>query len=224
MGFITGLKAIEQEIEKANAPKPDTNYTKVNWLKLKDGETIKVRVPNELDEDSPNFDPARGISVVYQEHVSPKDYRRKAACTMDDEGRCWACEMAQEQPRTGWRVKMTWYTNVINVDTGEVYVWSRGLSNKSAFNFFVEQAHDSGSISNVVWKIKRLGSGVSDTSYVCMPGAPDTEPFDYSGYELNDLTRIVRHVPYTEQEDFYTADRANAAETPVENVTTSIDW
>ena len=223
MGFIRGLRAINETLEKPKAAQQ--SFQKTNWLKLSDGQSIEVRFPNELDEESPNYDASRGLSVVVAEHTNPKDYKIKAVCTQDDDGRCFACEMHQRENASGnkeykggWRPKLRFYTNVvIEGDTPEVAVWSQGVSTKSAFNMLREQAMETGSISNVSWKMKRNGVG-TETSYLLMPSAPDAEPHNWEGLELFNLEKVVRTVAYPEQEAFYLGFDADAT------TSTSIDW
>lgn len=224
MGFIKGLKAINETLDKPKAAQQ--SYQKTNWLKLSDGQSVKVRFPNELDEESPNYSEDRGLAVVVAEHTNPKDYKIKAVCTMDDDGRCFACEMHQKENASGnkdykggWRPKMRFYTNVLVEDDSEKYVavWSQGVSTKSAFNILREQAMETGSVSNVSWKMKRNGER-TETSYVLIPSAPDSEPFDWSGTELFNLEKVVRQVPYAQQEAFYLGFDADAT------TSTTLDW
>lgn len=220
MSFIKGLKEINAVLDK---PKQSGNYQKTKWLKLADGESVKVRFPNELDDESPNFDESRGVAVVVAEHTNPKDYTKKAVCTMDDDGRCFGCEMHQRENgkseyKGQWRPKLRYYTNVyVEGDDPYVAVWSQGVSTKSAFNILREQAMETGSISNVSWKMKRNGER-TETSYVLIPSAPDSEPYDWTGVELFDLEKVVRTVPYAEQEAFYLGFDADAT------TSASLDW
>jgi hypothetical protein len=84
MSIIRGLKDIEAILDK---PKFESNGPKVRWLKLEDGQSVKIRFIEELDADSPHYDEKRGLAIVVKEHTNPKDYRRKAVDTMDSEGR-----------------------------------------------------------------------------------------------------------------------------------------
>lgn len=199
MALITGLKAFSTMME----PKPQT--AKALWLKLDAGQSVRIRFLNELDEDSPNYSTDRGLAVVIAEHSKPGDFKTKCQCTMEDEGRCFGCEMNLREPKKGWYAKRRFYTNVI-VDNGTddpyVAVWSQGASKKSAFNTILEYAIEAGSVSNLTWKLKRIGEG-RETQYVLIPGAPDVEPFDWDGYEPFDLTNIVRYVSYPDQEEFF---------------------
>ena len=218
MGIMKGLKAMES-LDRPTASAGDG--TKVRWLKLEDGQSAKVRFVNELDEDSPNFDAARALAIVVSEHTNPKDYKRKAVCTQDSEGRCFGCEMARKEPKSGWRSRFRFYTNLF-VDDGleppYVAVWSQGVGKQSAFNTLREYALETGSISNRMWRMKRQGSG-TDTTYILLPGDPDTEKHDWSGVEPFNLEKVVREVAYAEQESFYLG-----FETQASSNTTNIDW
>jgi len=219
MSIIKGLKAMEQAIDK---PKfAESSGAKVRWVKLDDGQSVKVRFVNELDPDSPNYSEERDVAIVVSEHTNPKDYRRKAVCSMDTEGRCYGCEMARKEPKSGWRARLRFYTNLL-VDDGiedpYVAVWSQGVSKQSAFNNAREYALETGSISNLNWKLKRQGTGM-ETTYVLLPSAPDTEPFDWSSVEPFNLEKVVRELPYSDQETFYLG-----FEGPVGATTSNIDW
>jgi len=200
MSAIKGLKNLNALLEK-----PKFEGTKVRWLKLADGQSATIRFVEELDADSPYFDASRGEAVVFAEHTNPKDYKRKAACTMESEGRCYGCEMARKEPKSGWRSRLRFYCNVIIDDGTEdpyVAVWSQGISKQSAFNTIREYALETGSISNLEWKIKRNGQG-TETSYTLLPTKPDSEPYAWGNVEAFDLEKVVREVAYAEQENFY---------------------
>ena len=202
MSIIRGLKDISAIMDK---PKFESSGQKVRWVKLADGQAAKIRFVEELDEDSASFSADRGVSVVIAEHTNPKDYKRKAACTIESEGRCFACEMARKEPKSGWRSKLRFYCNVLVDDGTEdpyIAVWSQGVSKQSAFATIREYAIETGSISNLVWKLKRNGQG-TETNYTLIPTAPDSEPFNWKNYEFFDLEKVVREVPYAEQDSFY---------------------
>ena len=201
MSVIKGLKNIGDLLDK---PKYESGQ-KVRWVKLADGQAAKIRFVEELDTDSANFSEDRGLSVVIAEHTNPKDYKRKATCTIESEGRCYGCEMARKEPKSGWRSRLRWYGNVIIDDGMEapyVAVWSQGISKQSAFNTIREYALETGSISNLEWKMKRNGQG-TETSYTLLPTKPDVEPFKWDNIEPFNLEKVVREVPYAEQENFF---------------------
>lgn len=202
MSVIKGLKNISDILDK---PKYESTGQKVRWVKLADGQSAKIRFIEELDTDSATYNEDRGLSVVISEHTNPKDYKRKAACTIESEGRCYGCEMARKEPKSGWRARLRWYGNVLIEDGLEpayVAVWSQGISKQSAFSTIREYALETGSISNLEWKIKRNGQG-TETSYTLLPTKPDTEPFKWDNIEPFNLEKVVREVPYAEQENFF---------------------
>jgi hypothetical protein len=217
MTVVKGLKNINALVEK---PKTESSGIKVRWVKLADGQSAKIRFVNELDSDSAHYNEQRGLAVVVSEHTNPKDYKRKAACTQDTEGRCFGCEMARKEPKSGWKARLRFYTNVLMDDGLEdpyIAVWSQGISKQSAFNTIREYALETGSISNIQWKLKRNGQG-TETNYTLIPSAPDSEPFNWGTHEPFNLEKVVREVPYAEQETFYFG-----FDTP-SVTTTNIDW
>jgi len=200
MSVVKGLKNINALLDK-----PKSDGPKVRWLKLADGQSAKIRFIEELDEDSANYNEGRGLALVVKEHTNPKDYKRKAVDTMDTEGRDWAEEMHRKDVKAGWRARLRFYCNVL-VDDGleppYVAIWSMGISKQSSFNTIKEYAMETGSISNVVWKLRRNGQG-TETNYTLIPSAPDKEPFDWTGTEPYPLESALRKIPYAEQEAFY---------------------
>jgi hypothetical protein len=224
MSIMRGLKAMERAIDR---PSVSGDGLKVRWLKLDDSQSAKVRFVNELDEDSPNYDPVRDLAIIVSEHTNPKDYKRKAVCTVESEGRCFGCEMArretmEDRKRGGsWRPRFRFYCNLLVDDGMEspyVAVWSQGVGKQSAFNTLKEYAIDTGSISNRTWRMKRQGTG-TDTVYILLPGDPDSERFDWSNVEPFNLEKVVREITYAEQEAFYLGFDA-----PTSSDTKNIDW
>jgi hypothetical protein len=218
MSVVKGLANINALVDK---PKYDSDKPRVRWLKLADGQAVKVRFIEELDEDSPNYNADRGLSLVVKEHTNPKDYRRKAVDTMESEGRDWAEEMHRKDPKAGWRGRLRFYCNVLiddGIEDPYVAIWSMGVSKQSAFNTIREYAVETGSISNVQWKLKRSGSG-TDTSYTLIPSAPDSEPYDWSKVEPYNIDLALNNVPYAEQEAYYLG-----FDTPSASSATNVEW
>jgi len=217
MTIVKGLKNINALVDK---PKYEGTGTKVRWLKLADGQAVKIRFIEELDEDSANYNDKRGLALVVKEHTNPKDYKRRALDTMESEGRDWAEEMHRKDPKAGWRARLRFYCNVLVEDGLEepyVAVWAMGVSKQSAFNTIREYALETGSISNLTWKLKRNGQG-TETSYTLIPATPDKEPFDWSKVEPFPLEKALNKIPYAEQEAFYLG-----FDTP-SGSSTNIDW
>jgi hypothetical protein len=112
------------------------------------------------------------------------------------------------------------------VDDGKeepyVAILSQGTSGKTITPTLIEYAGEMGSITNLMWRIKRNGSK-TDTSYTIIPLAKDETPFDFTALELYDLEKTaVRHVPYAEQEGFYMGEAGNAEESSASS--SSVDW
>lgn len=217
MSVVKGLKNINALLDK---PKYDESKAKVRWLKLADGQSVKIRFIEELDEESPSYSEDRGLALVVKEHTNPKDYKRKAVDTMDTEGRDWAEEMHRKDPKAGWRARLRFYCNVL-VDDGledpYVAIWSMGVSKQSSFNTIREYALETGSISNLTWKLKRNGQG-TETSYTLIPSVPDKEPFAWADVRPFPLESALNKVPYAEQEAYYLG-----FDTPSSN-SSNIDW
>jgi hypothetical protein len=223
MSIVKGLKDLNKALDKPTYSGGDEN--KGRWFKVEDGESVKIRFLQELDPDSPNYDEKRGCGFIALEHINPKDYRKKALDTMETEGRDWAQEQHRKDPKTGWKARTRLYINVL-VDDGKeepfVAILSQGTSGKTITPTLIEYAGEMGSITNLMWRIKRNGSK-TDTSYTIIPLAKDEAPFDFSSLELFDLEKTaVRHVPYAEQEAFYTG--SGSQEESQSATSSSVDW
>ncbi len=86
----------------------------------------------------------------------------------------------------------------------------------------IEYAGEMGSITNLMWRIKRTGTK-TDTSYTIIPLAKDETPFDTSSLELYKLEEsAVRDLPYTEQEAFFNGEGGNSESDSA--TSSSLDW
>jgi hypothetical protein len=80
-----------------------------------------------------------------------------------------------------------------------------------------------GSITNLMWRIKRTGTK-TDTSYTIIPLGKDETPFDSSELELYKLEdSAVRDLPYTDQEAFFNGEGGNS-ESNDSATSSSLDW
>ena len=93
-----------------------------------------------------------------------------------------------------------------------------GVSKMSSFNTIREYALETGSISNLTWKLKRNGQG-TETSYTLIPSAPDSEPFAWGEVEPFNLELALTQIPYAEQEAFYLG-----FDTPSVTSATNVEW
>lgn len=203
MGIVKGLNAMNRAMEHSGPT--GSGGEKARWLKVDDGKSVKIRFLQELDADSPNYDNRAGEAILAVEHTNPKDYRRKALCSMDDQGRCFGCEMHRRDMKAGWKGRTRMYVNVLVDDGSEdpyVAIFSQGMGGKSATHEIIQYAGETGSITNVLWRLKRSGEK-TETSYSIIP-LPSDVKINVGDYELYDLEKVaVRDVPYAEQENFY---------------------
>lgn len=206
MGIVKGLKELNKALDK---PQSSGEGTKAKWVKLEDGESVKIRFLQELDPDSPHYDAKMGLGFIAVEHTNPKDYRRKALCSMDDQGKCYGCEQHRKDYKAGWKGRSRLYINVL-VDDGKedpyVAILSQGSSGKTITPTLIEYAGEMGSITNLMWRVKRSGTK-TDTSYTAIPLAKDEDKFDASSLELYKLEEsAVRDLPYADQEAFFNGE------------------
>lgn len=223
MGIVKGLKDLNKVMDKPQSSGGDG--VKGRWVKLEDAESVKIRFLQELDPDSPTYNEKAGLGFIAVEHTNPKDYRRKALCTMEDQGKCYGCEQHRKDYKAGWKGRSRLYINVL-VDDGKedpyVAILSQGSSGKTITPTLIEYAGEMGSITNLMWRVKRSGTK-TDTSYTIIPLAKDEAQFDASALELFDLeTTAVRDMPYTEQEAFFAGDSAQSEEPSA--TSSNLDW
>lgn len=201
MGIMDGLKAAKQlESNAAASGGGSQDYVKIDWLKINDGQTVRLRFLQEIDPDSSAYNEKVGTAIFAIEHTpqQPFDFKRKFLCTMDDEGKCWGCEMAAENSK--WKAKPRFYANVLVDD--KVYVLSQGFSDKSVTPHVISYAEEAGGITKAVWKVSRKGSAVNNTSYTAVP-LPTADEVDVESYELFDLRKgAVREIPYERQQAY----------------------
>lgn len=212
-GIVKGLANLERLLSKQSGDgKP---REKARWVKLEDGQTVRITFLQELDEDARNFNPAAGVAFIASEHSNPSDYRKKALCTAD-EGKCYGCEQDALHPREGWRARNRLYVNVL-VDDGSndpyVGILSQGTSTKAITPALLMWAGDNESITDSSFRLRRTGEKTA-TEYALVP-VPRSEgltPEEINELELYDLERIVtRTVPYDEQEAFYNGEQQDSA-------------
>ena len=173
-----------------------------------------------LSKSDPGYSEKNGLGVMAVEHNHPKLWRNKAVCTIDDEGRCYGCEMNNKFPKTGWKQKSKLYINVL-ADHGDgdpkVEVlssgWGKGQVAPVLVDFLKGEPDDDEpqSLIKTKFRITREGGGLQDTSYIVTPRG--TSKVDIEDYDLFDIrNNVLRTIPYGEQEAFY-----NRGATPDEN-------
>jgi hypothetical protein len=226
MGIVRGLNALNQQMEKSEY---SGDGQKGTWLKINDGQSVKIRFMQEIDPDSENYNEKAGTAFIAVEHTNPESYQRKALCSIEDQGRCFGCEQHRRDPKSKWSGKKRFYANVI-VDDGvkEPYVaiLSQGVSPKSITETVIAWAGETGSITNTLWKVKRTGKGATDTSYSAIPlPTAVLEPVNFEKYEMFDLEKTaVRNVAYDEQEAFYLGITSDSSDAKSSSVSSAVEW
>lgn len=209
MGIVKGLAGINKQLDQGGG---NSDRVKAKFFKLADNQSAKVRFLQELDMDSPHYNEQAGLGFLAIEHQSPADFRRRALCTMDDEGQCYGCAQYRAGEK-GFRQKSKLYINALVTlpdGTKEVQVLSQGNGPKSVTPALIEAAGDYGSITNREFKLKRTGAGQTDTSYTMIPQDKDDAVYDVTQHELFDLEKVVFQVPFSEQEEYYNGSFAAA--------------
>ena len=203
MGLVKGLKNITKHLEDEEAKFSGNDRQKAVWFKLDDKQAVNVQFLQELDDDSEHYSEKNGLGFLAVEHSNPQRFMNSAQCTAD-EGACWACEQHKKDFKAGWRPKNRLYVNVL-VDDGvnEPYVaiLAQGNGPKSITPALIEIAGDLGTITDTLFKVKRNGKSRTDTQYVLTQrGKTENDP---EQYELWDLDKAARRIPYEEQEAYY---------------------
>jgi len=209
MGLIEGLDAITSRIANDEARYSNSDYVKAEWFKLADKQAATVQFLQEFDKNNEAYSEKNGLAVMAIEHNHPTLWRNKALCTFDDEGRCYGCEQHQKNPKAGWKQKTKVYINAL-VDYGDgdpvVQVLSSGLGKGQVAPVLLEilkpeEGEDPISLTKTKFKVTRSGKGLSDTAYlVTQKGVTKN---DTEVYELFDLHKVLRQIPYGEQEAAY---------------------
>lgn len=225
MGILKGLGKLNSLIEQNEQKSGDRE--KAKWLKMSAGQTVTLQFLQEIDDESPEFNAKAGTLLVATEHSNPNDFKKKALCTKDSEGQCYGCEMAKKHPKKGWNARGRLYANVL-VDDGKespyVAVLSQGISDKSITPSLVSFANDSGSITNIAFKVRRSGVGTA-TGYSIMPKIGSSGA-SLDGLELFDLEKSCTWpVAYAEQKEYYGAYRDESEEAmPVTEEDVAVEW
>lgn len=212
---LRGLKAYQEAQDQGG-----------KFLRLKDGQKVKIRPLQELDESAKNFDPEMGVALFTKEWNHPTDNRRSVVDDSDPKG-----SVGQELlNKFGWhgdqnggrgpitengidkagpdtyRPKYFMYLNVL-VDDGvkEPYVAViKGNTNERSVQAprLIAVHENNGSITDRWFAYSRKGSGLGDTAYQLEPLDKDPkDKFDAKSFkdQLHDLDEASPRVPYERQ-------------------------
>ena len=113
--------------------------TEGKYLQLKDKEQVRLRFLQELDATRPGYDEKFGLAEYILVHSNPKNFKRSAACTLDTQGTCWACDQVNgpEKEAYKWKPKGKLFVNVLvkSPEGDKVKVLQQGMSDKHIFDF-----------------------------------------------------------------------------------------
>lgn len=207
MGIQKGLKAINAYKDELQRRKDAAEAGKINWFKMQDGESVEIRFLQEIDESCENYSEKNGIGVFATEHVKPgkENFHVKAVCSMDSEEACFGCEQHKKDWKAGWKGKNKLYINVLikrKDGTQEVAVLSTSNGPKGTIApNVITAAEENNTITDRWWKITRIGTGEGTVYQPFVRGpSDDVNPEDF---EVFDLSKCYREVPYAEQEAFF---------------------
>lgn len=205
---ISKLAKIKAKAEKSRGFSGDGESP---FFSLKGGQSAKIHFLQELDSESQYYDDRRGAFEVIEEHSSPQDFKITAECSLESEGKCWACEQT-ELPDIGkkWRPKLRFYANVLvrGEDGAEdkVKILKRGFSDKDVGSTVINIIEEFGEIGGKDLRIKREGSSMNDTSWSLLPLAPKKLTKAEGELELIPLDKFIKRIPYDDQSAFYSGE------------------
>lgn len=214
--------------ERANRPK-------ANWFKIGHNEKKYVQFLQELSEDAERYNPKFGTFYGAVEHQAPgKDgFKARALDTRESEGRDWAQEQHEKNPKLGWHPRENFYINVATYnDDGEIeaQILSRNIHNQFVVDLIELYEESEGvGITGQTFEIHRRGTGPQTMWRI----KPVDHEMDVSKVQIWDLEQTaVRHVPYEQQEEYYMRvasfpddeEPAVAPKTSVSASVENLDW
>lgn len=207
MGVFNSIEELQNHMKNRQVGERE----KVNYLRLKDGESVTIWFLQDLfpeDESVPG-------ALAVTEHTNPKEWKRKNLCTIDTEGRCLGCEMKLKEK--GWNQKGNLYFNVLVQRTPdsepEAMVLQQSMSKQSAYGTIMEWITEEGSLLGHTFKLSRKGEG-KETSYTLI-NKPSGKMPKVDNIRLVQLEgNVVLNVPYESQAALYniSAEKENFQE------------
>jgi hypothetical protein len=202
----SGLAALKRKKQENKEREEARNRPKAEWFKFPKGVTaVRARFLQEIDAESANYNPERGLAVLAIEHEAPgkEGFKKRANCTLDDEGRCLACSRHKLDYKAGWRQRQNFYVNaLIQVENEEpkVYMLSRNF-NSPFVDQLMDAAEDDGTITDKNFRITKTGEGTK-TNWI-LKELKD-EPFDDAEAEVFSIEETaLRQIPFERQEEWY---------------------
>jgi len=201
MGVIRGLAAINQELAKRPSGGDFEDRPKARYVAVKDGQSVKMVVLQEIDEGSPNYKEENGTAIFVLMHTNPDNWQKSAKCTADV-GECFGC-------KKGWKQKVLLFVNVL-VDDGKeepyVAIFNKGIGKGSVAADLIAMAGDEDfdlSVSDKTFKLSRTGEKTNTTyTLAALPKAHGKDLTQYAD-KLFDLEKYVFTVSPEKQEAYY---------------------
>lgn len=215
MSEFTKLSELKRRIEDHNSRFAEREsaewFTQV--LNARKNHRVMVRFLQELSEDADLYDASRGTYLGAVEHTAPGalGYQRRALDTMERDGKDWAQEQHELNPRLGWGPKENFYINVAVVDFDEEgqRVVKPVILSRPIHSPFIERlieeydASEGRGITEKTYWIEKKGTG-AQTTWKLTEETDESKFIDISGVEVYDLSKTaVRYVPYSQQQKFY---------------------
>jgi hypothetical protein len=158
------------------------------------------------------------MSVEHQA-PGPQGYLRRANCTLEAEGRCYACERHKEdraemkatgrKEAKGWGQKRNFYIwALVDYRDGEgvkPVILSRSFGSSFVEDLIAEVEEDEENrITNKMWKVTKSGTGTQTKWGLRL--AKGVELYDDSEVEVPALEETaLRAIPYEDQPSYYGA-------------------
>lgn len=212
---LKGLAAIKRYQQEQKEKAEAANRPKADWFKWPKGVSVAtVLFLQEMDEGAAGYKEDRGLGFIVVEHQAPgpDGFKRRANCTIESEGECYACERHSQDYKEGWRQRTNLYINaLVDFNNGEgpkPVVISRN-ANSSFVQALIEEAVEENTITAANYRITKVGEGT--TTQWLLKGLKDR--FDDEKVEVFDLEETaIRVVPYEKQADYYGAVYSGPAE------------
>jgi len=228
MSVTSGLAAIKKMQQEQAARRAEMDRPRAKWFKAGANETRNIRFLQELDEESEAYNAEKGLTIFAVEHspAGNEGWKFRVLCTLEEEGRCYFCELNQEDPELGLKQKTNFYANIVDED-GEIKVFSRSAYS-TVVNTLTEYYDEEGNITDTGWRISKSGSG-RNTQWSALPSKKMPQIKD--GETIVDLREtVIRHIAYPEQQvawEKFAGSNATESESPKSDASAdddSVDW
>lgn len=204
---LAGLKQFREQEERQGGA--------ASYLRLKDGEKVKIHPLQELDPSSPNFSEKNGHAVFTKEWHNPEDFKKQIVDLSAEGQACVGPELLKQYGWDGdqnggrgkpdaWRPKKFLYMNVLVQRAGaepEVALvkWNMAPKATQANTLLAvyEDEDNDQTVANRWYTYSRKGADQFDTTYTLTPG--DKSDIDVEAYDLIDIESVLPVYDYDRQ-------------------------